>query len=273
MPTWRSVSLIAVSGAVVVGLNASVALADDGTNGPPVFLMTWDASDDQVGPDTYDPSLFATTPTIYGTWTLGSPTPIHGAPGAVREVTGWRYRGGNSGLGWLVDWDCVVNPDPFVDATLNITNTSAVTQTFFVDMSELISPIVGPQSLMNGSVDAVITNQGFAPVPAIMTNNGAQPIYDSRIDGNNVPNGEMWQTPFALSAVNPLSTNSAHDEFSNQIGEQADTSISLRLEITLTPGDMASVTGIFNIVPVPGPAALSLLAVAGVVAGGRRRRA
>src|SRR5688572_26925584 len=134
---FQAASVVALAG---LGLITPLASADQNPDTPPNFLMTWDASGDPFNPDTYNPTEHQTSPTQWGTWEAAGGT-----------WTGWRYVGGMSNEHWTLTWDCIVNDDPFVVATINVTNNSATTQNYSNYMS---LPIVGAYdpTLMSGSV-------------------------------------------------------------------------------------------------------------------------
>jgi hypothetical protein len=251
----------------VLGLSG-LAFGDTNGQGPaPAINMTWDATGDSVGPTQYNPNDFATSPTMFGTWNLGGTADN---PGPPRTQTGWRYRGGTNGVdnAWSLTWDCVVNPDPFVDATINVTNNSASTQTFFIYMPLGIVP-TGPATTMDGSVSAALSSQSFFN-PATLAATATEPVYQAYIDGGLVKT--LWNPGYSLVAA-PLASAGDTTNFAGNPGPAAAAQIAILLKFTLSAGDSASVTGIFQINPVPGPAGLAAFAMFGVLAGGRRRRA
>lgn len=244
------------------------AFGDIGGEGPaPVVNMHWDATGDAAGPVPYNPNDFATTPTMFGTWNLGG---TQSNPGPVRTQTGWRYRGGTAGIdnAWTLAWDCVVNPDPFVDLTINVTNNTAFTQTYDMLMPLGIVP-TGPLTIMDGSVSAGLSSNSFF-APAMLAATATDPVYQAYIDGGLVKT--LWNPGYTLNAA-PLASAGDTNLFGPQGGPNALLTIGIRLKFTLSAGDSASVTGIFNIIPIPGPAGLSVFAIFGLMAGGRRRRA
>jgi hypothetical protein len=230
--------------------------------------MTWDASGDQLDPFTYNPSEYGSIATTFGTWTLGGDP--SGIGGPLRERTGWRYRGGLTNTAWNLTWDCVTNPDPYVDATINVTNTSSSTQTFWVYMPLLIAPPIPGGTLMDGWVSAVVSDQDFSG-SALLSATATDPIYQGYIDTVALGNATMWSPGYSLLAP-PFGAANDNNSFLNLLGPAANTEIALRLMFQLSPGDSASVTGTFEIRPIPGPAGLSLLAIVGAVATRRRRR-
>lgn len=262
---WRSVNRFIATGAIALtafGVLVPAAMADNSGGNPPTFIMQWDASNDSLSPNTYNPALFGTLD--FGTWVLGSNDPSQPG-GYLRERTGWRYQGGLENSAWNMSWDCVVNEDPFVDATINVTNTSAVVQTFWVYMPLAINPAIPGATNMSGSVSAVLSSNTFGG--ATLANNGVIPIYQGYIDGNVV--ATMWNN-YSLNAPAFGSAND-NSQFGVVAGPGANNEIALRLQFTLSPGDSASVTGIFEIQAIPAPAGLAVLTLAGLF-GTRRRR-
>jgi hypothetical protein len=263
--TWRNVDRFTATSAVALaafGLFAPAALGDNSGSNPPVFFMQWDASADGLAPNTYNPANFGSLE--FGTWVLGSNDPSQPG-GALREQTGWRYQGGLENAAWTMSWDCVVNEDPFVDATINVTNNSNVVQTFWVYMPLAINPAIPGGTIMNGSVSAVLSANTFDG--ATLTSNPGFAVYEAFIDGSSV--ASMWN-PYALAAI-PFGSANDNNQFNNAAGPAANTEIAIRLRFDLSPGDSASVTGIFEIQPIPAPAGLAVLALIGVC-GSRRRR-
>lgn len=288
--TWRSVDVFRTAGAMFVaafGLTTSAVLADiDGPTGPPpTITMMWDTDADAVGAQSYDPDAFsdyqlngtshpfhnAGAATDWGQWTLGGPA-------GDRVRTGWRYRGGFMGMNdsYELTWDCVVNEDPFVDATINVTNNSLSAQTFWIYMPLGIVP-TGPLATMNGSVSAALSSQSFF-TPATLDTSGTDPVYQSYINPA-VPQDPgavvrtLWNPGYTLNAA-PLASASDSDNFTNENTPVAViTDIAILLRFRLSAGDSASVTGIFEVQNVPGPAGLAAFAVFGAMCGSRRRRA
>ena len=262
---WRN-SLRYSAATVALGLSglcSQASLADSTPTNPPNFMMFFDASNDNVSfPDgaESDPA-YQYNPADYGTVHWNSTS------------EGWQYIGqrvgsdSNGDPAWTLDWDCTVNEDPFVDAQINVTNNSAVTQTFWVYMPLPINPPVGPFSQMNGSVSAALSSQGFTD--ATLAAQTGDSVYAAFIDGNPVQT--MWTDPYTLTALAGQSAGDSNN-FSNQIGPGANAEIAIRLRFTLSAGDSATVQGIFDIQPIPAPAALPLVAAFGLLVGGRRRR-
>jgi hypothetical protein len=258
---FQATSFVAMA---AIGLIAPLASADQGPGELPNFLMTWDASGDPVGPDTYNPNDHQSSPATWGTWQVEG-----------QSWTGWRYVGGIQSEHWILTWDCIVNDDPFVVASINVQNISGATQNYSNFMSLGIAGTYDP-TLMSGSVSAGLTNGNPLGSGATLSA-GADPIYQAFVDpGANPPASSaartIWDSGYTLSAAQGTGSNSDNASFANEIGPGAFTSIGLKLQFNLTPGDSASVTGIFNIEQVPGPAGLALFAVVGAISGRRRRR-
>lgn len=255
------------AGLIGIGLCAPAAYAQSGNH--PAFQMTWSASNDTQDPFTYNPAEFGTVQ--WGTWDLGGPA-------GDRTRTGWQYVGGLINEAWELDWTCVVNDrmqgiagssSVFVDAMINVTNTSATSQVFWVYMPLALGSAIGPQTLMSGSVSAALSASTSSG--AFLSAAGTDPVFQAYIDTNPLGGvGQQWLPPYTLLAP---AFGAANDtiSFSNALGPIAHNEIAIGLRFELSPGDSASVTGIFEIAPIPGPGGLAVLALAGVVGVSRRR--
>jgi hypothetical protein len=145
-----------------------------------------------------------------------------------------------------------------------VTNNSLVTTTFLITANE-IANISGP-TLMTGSVQGTVTDLNgdgaFVGVPA------SGFMYTALIDGVSAGAGmQLMNAPFAAGQ---FLSGTGGPEFSGiVVGPQVNATIGIMLEFTLSPGDSASFTSIFTVIPGPGV----LAGMAGLVALGRRRRA
>lgn len=202
-----------------------------------------------------DQSVFSATP--------------DGQPGASGQFV---YEGMQSTDDWQLDWDISADPDPFVTAGLVFTNNTGATQTVSLITTLPISPAITGSSLIGGSIQGGITADGDGGTLAAL--DAMSPIYRALVDGAFV--GAPAELFVGSSVtVGPSMSNSigSPENFGTPIpsapGPPALASIGLRYDFTITPGDQASFTGTFVLIPGPGGAvalgAFGLLAV-------RRRR-
>ncbi len=235
----------------------------------PNFLMTWDASNDGIGPNTYNWGTFGNN-NGYGEWTVGEGQgPLQSGP-----WTGWSYTGVLGNTQWNLEWDCVFNPNQgivaaggsaFVTANIVVTNTDVINQNFTLLMTLPVAAKVYPGE--RGSIIGTVTDI-FGDGATVLAPAGGR-IYTPRIDGANEVPGYLMSDPFSQAAPGFSSVLVGPASFGIVAPSQSvDTSIAIFLSFDLTPGDSASFTSIFEIL-VPGPGGLAVFAALGLL---RRRR-
>jgi len=195
----------------------------------------------------------------------------------------YHYRGAMRSPAWELDWDCAVRTGnaesrtgpQYVDAFIQVTNNSANTETFFLLMTVSGIAPVAPSSIIDGSVDATVTDQsanGFAQLSA-PSGGSVYSAYVDLVDVNtDAPVATLMDDGYALTTNQFLGTANDGASFLPSPGPSASTSISILLKFTLSPGDSASVSGIFTIEAVPGPGVLMVFGTFGVGLGRRRRQ-
>jgi hypothetical protein len=236
----------------------------------PNFLMTWDASNDGIGPNTYNWSTFGSY-NGYGDWTVGEGE-LQSGP-----WTGHSYSGqlpGPGGNTWDLQWNCVFNNavggvaaggSAFVTANIVVTNTDVINQNFTLLMTLPVAAKVYPGE--RGSIIGTVTDI-FGDGATVLAPVGSR-IYTPRIDGVNEVPGYLMSAPFSQAAGPFLSATVGPQSFGIVAPSQAiDTSIAIFLSFDLTPGDSASFTSIYEIL-IPGPGGLAAFAAFGLL---RRRR-
>jgi len=246
---------------------------------PPNFLMSWDASNDGIGKNTYNWAQFGTLQG-FGTWFVGPPSPddpLHSGP-----WTGFKYTGSLAGPSnsWNLQWDCVFNngvagaadANPsFVTANIVVTNNDVNPQTFSLLMTLPVNRVLrfpAERGSIVGTVTDLTGNNATVSAPA-----GSR-IYTPQIDGAPEAPGFLMGGGFSTTTPFPFSSAVVGpQQFGNPTKVPAtqpvDVSIGIFLQFVLTPGDSASFTSIYEVNKVPGPGGLALLAALGLI---RRRR-
>jgi hypothetical protein len=178
----------------------------------------------------------------------------------------------------LTSWMLTLDPDPFVFANTVLQNTSASTQTFFLNVVLPISVGLGPPVFISGSIQGGVSDTGGVGGPPGNPGDGATlssvsptAIYRAAIDGNVVQTLLNHSSSISAGAFQSNSFFPSPGFSSVNLASQSATSnIAIFLRFDLSPGDSASFTSVFNVVPEPGTAFLvggGLLALLGL---GRR---
>lgn len=180
-----------------------------------------------------------------------------------------------AGDGYVLDsWAFLLDPDPSITATFTLTNISAATRTIVLTWTLPVAP-TGPSLLASGFIGPG-TLTDLNANGATLTDDGSS-IYTARIDGSPVrtlldppQSFTAPADPFGLPSSVPIPLASFGPE---TLAQSANTTISMRIEFTLTAGDQVLLPAFFEVQPIPEPGTLVLLGsgLAGLV-GARRRR-
>jgi hypothetical protein len=167
---------------------------------------------------------------------------------------------------WAFEWDITVNPDPLISAMFSITNNTASTKHFDLLFTLPVGSAFGPPAVKSGSLAASfqdLNNSGSVTLSNI--------DWDGRIDGADAM--ALFSGDFSCGGAGCIGNIfPASDGPLPSSG--VNTSIGIHLAFDLTAGDKATFNTLFEVVPVPIPAAAWLFGsgLLGLVALARRRR-
>lgn len=163
------------------------------------------------------------------------------------------YDGTVSGSVWTFSWDIDVDPDPFINATLGITNNTAVTKHFDILFT---LPVGSPfaSGTKSGSMSATFQDLNGSGLVSLTNVN-----WSGRIDGVDAMSLTAFDGtcgPGSPGCIGSLGTVSDGPLPSGAVN----TNIGIHLAFDLTAGDKATFTNFFEVVPVvvPIPAAMWL---------------
>jgi len=168
-------------------------------------------------------------------------------------------------------------PDATAGASTNlmISGNLAVENLFAnaVDVRlEVLLPVAagGPGTLMAGSAAIGLTTDGGG---GSLHSLAGLPVWQGLLDGSPAGPAAMFFDPFDMTHTG-LGSSSADSNFGlpgGVPGGSVASSIGIDINFSLTSLDQASFTSVFNVVPIPGPGGLVVLAAAGLVTRRRRR--
>jgi hypothetical protein len=181
----------------------------------------------------------------------------------------------NMGDMTLNSWSFTLDTDPVITGTTVVTNNTGFTQQFTMIFNLPVASIPGG-TLVGGSIQGGVTdNNGDG---ATLSTVAASSFYAALIDGATVQT--LYNHLNTVTAAAFLSGNLPNLAFGTPIPSQpgppvgpVPSTIGIRLDFTLTPGDSASFTSNFVVVPVPEPGTALLMVLGlGVLAARRRQR-
>jgi hypothetical protein len=195
-----------------------------------------------------------------------------GSPGTwVQDAVNpnqWAINGNVTRSTFAIDFGLQLDPDPFISNSFNLTNNTAVTQTYTVTVTLPISPAVAFPSQTFGSVSGSLVDGNGDGASLVTTTGPGSAIYTAIIDGTDYM--QLITDPFSISAPPFATTPIGPANFGLLSGQPgANSTIGIRNTFTLSPGDSVNFVSTFLIIPSPG--AVSLLALGGLVAARRRR--
>jgi hypothetical protein len=174
---------------------------------------------------------------------------------------------------YAVDWNLVMNPDPFINGAVTVTNLSSSAQNFTVNLNLPVTPAFSP-GLMGGSIDATVYDLNSSGTATLQPQGSvSNPIYFGRIDNTSLL--LMFAQVVSCGGVG-CSGNSGESQMPPSIPVAGvNTNIGTRLVFNLSAGDKVTFSTHFEVLPVPVPAAAWLMgsALAGLFGARRRARA
>ena len=185
------------------------------------------------------------------------------------------YEGSQSDKDWSLSYDLEADGDPFIAGDFSVTNNGAVAQTINVKFSTLVTIDI-PQALASygGSTGGSVTDANFDGAGGIATVEPT-PFYQASIAGTPVLNIYDWPAAFGFgfagetAAVPVANVGLPGATIASPVGVNIGDTIMIEHNFQLSPGDSASLTSFFEVVPEP--VSLVLFGLGGLALIRRRR--
>lgn len=176
--------------------------------------------------------------------------------------------------GFRLSWNMLVSPEPCMVGNIVVTNTSTVTQSILVQITLPVSSPL-PFTLVGGSVSGTLKdlNGNGASLSSIGTSSLYTSFTDFGFGTQSTAAALLSSTTIAAAANQSASIGPAG--FGGVVPSKPNgavlDNITVQFQFTLSAGDAATFTSIFDVQTVPAPGVLALLGVAGAVRSRRRR--
>ena len=175
---------------------------------------------------------------------------------------------------YTMQWDLLLDPDPSVSGSIALTNASAGTQTFTLNVSLPINPANQPPagSATFGSSAISISDANGDSTATLGAQTGSA-IYTAYINAN-VTQKQLFTAPYSKLVSQPGGVAVDSQSFPPPVTATTAlaTSLGIQHSFTLTAGDSATMNSTFTItVPEPCSLVLAGLGALGLVAVRARR--
>jgi hypothetical protein len=193
---------------------------------------------------------------------------------------------------WALEWNFNGDPNPVGAASMgnnltirNYSETETLTFTVTIIL-DLTAPTSGPITQFAGGVGFnLVTDGAGGQLSAPGGLNDGRALWTPLIDGLEFENlwtvaydpAELFAAPFSIGSSGAGTTVVSARNFNQPgvtyWGPAATTSIGVKFDVVLTPGDYITDTGTFAVIgAVPGPGGLALVGLSALVGRSRRRR-
>jgi hypothetical protein len=167
----------------------------------------------------------------------------------------------------IASWNLYLDSDPTVVSSFALQNDLLVAQTFTITTSVPITTW-GPPITIQGSISGSVTDSNG---DGALLSDASDAIYTAFIDSAAVH--ALLDAPVSIAAPAFDGSTFGTAWFGpTQLASTATGNIGITVRFTLSPGDLASYTAVFNMVPEPATLWMLATGLAGLSALGRQRQ-